>query len=115
VTDPKRTAGEAFASAPRRRMARTADPPPAAGNTSPPSDATPAPLAEGTQTPAGGASSVPAAGLSAPPAGQAGRDAWKAAQSARNAAQRRGRFTRAAKKTGPGMLRKMPPTTTGEA
>ena len=51
------------------------------------------------------------AGLSAAPAGLQSEDArakWKAALAAHNAAKRRGRFTRAAKKTGPGMIRKMP-------
>lgn len=45
------------------------------------------------------------------PAGIQGEDArakWKAALAAHNAALRRGRFTRAAKKAGPGMIRKMP-------
>ena len=52
------------------------------------------------------------AGLSAAPAGDQGGDArakWKAALAAHNAAKRRGRFTRAAKKTGPGMIRRPPP------
>jgi len=50
--------------------------------------------------------------LSAVPAGYQGGDArarWKAALAARSAALRRGRFTRAAGKTGPGMIRKPPP------
>jgi hypothetical protein len=49
---------------------------------------------------------------SAVPAGNQGDDArakWKAALAAHNAALRRGRFTRAAKKTGPGMIRRPPP------
>jgi hypothetical protein len=48
----------------------------------------------------------------ATPAGDHGGDArakWKAALAAHNAAKRRGRFTRAAKKTGPGMIRRPPP------
>jgi len=55
--------------------------------------------------------------LSAAPAGFQGGDArarWKAALAAHNAAKRRGRFTRAAKKTGPGMIRKPPPGTDGD-
>jgi len=47
--------------------------------------------------------------VSTAPAGQAGRDAWKAAQSAHNAAKRRGRTARAAGQPGPGMIRKPPP------
>ena len=49
---------------------------------------------------------------SAAPAGASGegfRRKVRAAQSAHNAARRRGRFTRAAKKTGPGMIRRPPP------
>ncbi len=49
--------------------------------------------------------------LSAAPAGYQDGDArarWKAALAAHGAALRRGRFTRAAGKTGPGMIRKMP-------
>jgi len=48
---------------------------------------------------------------SAAPAGYQGEDArarWKAALAARSAALRRGRFSRAAGKTVPGMIRKMP-------
>ena len=45
----------------------------------------------------------------AAPAGTNGRATWKAALAAHNAATRRGRFTRAAKKTGPGMIRRPPP------
>lgn len=101
---PKRTASDARASS--RRMARTADPPPAAGNTSPQAESDPrSHPPEGTPAPARDTQRA----VSAPLAGQDGRDAWKAAESAHNAAQRRGRFTRAAKRTGPGMIRKRPP------
>jgi hypothetical protein len=53
-------------------------------------------------------------------AGFQGGDArakWKAALAAHNAAKRRGRFTRAARRTGPGMIRRMPdgPPDGGEA
>lgn len=84
--------------------------PPEAGpatHTSPPAQAPQLPGPEGTQVPARG----PQRAVSAPLAGQT---AWKAALSAHHAAQRRGRTTRAAKRTGPGMIRKPPPDN-GEA
>jgi hypothetical protein len=58
------------------------------------------------------------AGDSAALAGDQGEDArakWKAALAAHNAAKRRGRFTRAGKKTGPGMIRRPPPEGDGAA
>jgi len=69
-----------------------------------------------TQTPAGGAPASHRAADSAPPAGQGlrgkeARDAIKRAQSEWNAAKRRGRFRRAPKRTGPGMIRRDPPET----
>ena len=102
---------EARDAKPQRRAGTPAGPatPPAgpAGHTSPPAPlrTPPFPVPEGTQTPAGG----PQRAVSAPLAGQAWVKAAKAAQSAHNAEQVRGRFTRAAKKTGPGMIRKPPP------
>lgn len=95
--------------APQGRAGSPAGPQPPrsgpAGPTSPPPASTPiAPLAEGTPAPAGGASAD-----RVPPAGQAARQAWKAALSAHHAALRRGRTTRAAPRTGPGMIRKPPP------
>jgi hypothetical protein len=68
----------------------------------------------GPQTPAPAALPRPPSlqpGRVTRPAGFQGGDArakWKAALAAHNAAKRRGRFTRAAKKTGPGMIRRMP-------
>jgi hypothetical protein len=66
------------------------------------------PLPERTQTPAGPVQRAVETG----PAGASGEEFRKrvrAAQSAHNAAKLRGRFTRAARQPGPGMIRKPPP------
>jgi len=76
---------------------------------------TPAPAASDLPIPQPGRATRPAgarADDSAAPAGFQGeefRRKVKAALSEHNAGLRRGRFTRAAKKTGPGMIRKPPP------
>ena len=109
-TDPA-----AGAPAPHGRAARTAPassggpgtpagpvPPPAgpATQTSPAAQSPPTPTPRGTQPPDGRPCGEPAP--------DRGRQAWKAAESAHKAAKLRQRFTRAPKRTGPGMIRKMP-------
>jgi hypothetical protein len=64
-------------------------------------------LPERTQTPAGPARA--AAGPAGTTSGEDFRKRLKAAQSAHNAARLRGRFTRAPRQPGPGMIRRMPP------
>jgi hypothetical protein len=82
---------------------------------------TPAPAAPDLPIPQPGRVTRPAgarAEHSAAPAGFQGeefRRKVKAALAANNAGLRRGRFTRSAKKTGPGMIRKPPPQTPGDA
>ena len=90
----------------------------AAGNTSPvPGELAVSPSRGGTGDRAGQEASArdEPSESSSPLAGKAGRDAWKAAQSAHNAAQRRGRAKRAPKQAGPGMIRRLPPETPGGA
>ena len=97
-----------------RRPARAALPPSGAGTPAGPAPHPGAgPAGHRTSPPAPHSSPAPSAG--GDPPGHAGRDTWKAALSAHNAAKRHGRFTRAAKKTGPGMIRRPPPPTQGEA
>ena len=56
-----------------------------------------------------------AGGVTPVPAGdQDARAKWKAALARHNAGLRRGRFTRAAKRTGPGMIRRPPPEPDGD-
>ncbi len=97
-----------------RAAAGTTAPAPVTGDADPAAgDRLPASPGRGrTQTPAGRAelgSALPAGttGLR----GKEARDAIKRAQSDWNAAKRRGRFRRAPKRTGPGMIRREPPET----
>ena len=91
---------------PARRAAR-APSPQGAGPPPPGPETVPAtvPARGRPQAPAGEAERA----VSVPLAGQAWRNAAKTAKSAHAAGQRRGRFTRAPKKTGPGMIRRPPP------
>jgi len=81
----------------------------------------PAPGRGRAQDPAGGALASPVReAISVPPAGSTDEDRatqrkdWRAALSAHSAAKRRGRFTRAAKQAGPGMIRRAAPETPGD-
>jgi hypothetical protein len=95
---------------PPGRGARRAAPEPPPGQ-APPSGSLPPGPAAGPSDPSG---AVPDADGTAPDgstdAGRAAqRDQWRRAQSAHNATQRAGRTKRAAKPTGPGMIRRTPP------
>jgi hypothetical protein len=73
-------------------------------------------VSAGGESPAGcaGGTGLPSA-ASADDEHAAQRKDWKAAQSAHNAAKRRGRTRRAPKQAGPGMIRRLPPGSDGAA
>jgi hypothetical protein len=74
----------------------------------------PAAVRARTQAPAGASGDVSPPAGSSDDARAAQRKAWKRAQSGHNATKRRGRFTRAAKQTGPGMVRRPAPESPGD-